>query len=129
MRQENRREHIRKGWVANTYVLDQVVLEEPENVRADSLKLILHLALVCRNLCLILTIWVLFALPLLDRSDDAQRSTASTDNVLVSDREEIALLQAQIIRHRLGNLLHVLDHFLIALSLLGELGHVLRAQT
>merc|ERR1719158_2010879 len=66
-------------------------------------------------------------LPLLlgfNRVDDAEGSAARADDVLVRDREEVALLEGEVLGAALRNPLHVLDHLLVALGLLGELRHV-----
>merc|ERR1719149_542810 len=52
------------------------------------------------------------------------RGAAGAHNVLVRNREQVALLEAQVLGRVLRHLLHVLNHLLVALGLLGELGHV-----
>ncbi|KAL0700998.1 hypothetical protein Bca4012_057120 [Brassica carinata] len=61
---------------------------------------------------------------LLDRRDDAPRGTASADHVLVSDGEEIALLDGELAVDGGGEFLHELYHLLVPLGLLRELGHI-----
>jgi len=60
---------------------------------------------------------------LLDGRHDAPRGAAGTDDVLVGDGQQVALLDRELnVKPR--NLLHRLHHFVVPLSLLGDLGHV-----
>jgi hypothetical protein len=99
-----------------------VLVEDLEDVLADLGELgldLLPVGLDHGDLGLV----ALRLLLLLDGGDDAPRRTASADDVLVSDREEVALLNGELLVGR-GDGLHVLDHLLVALSLLGKLGEV-----
>jgi hypothetical protein len=113
---------------------DEVTVKALEDVLADLGKLGLddesNLGLVALGLFL-----------LLNRGDDSPRSTAGTDDVLVSNGQKVALLNGELLVCA-GNSLHVLDHLcrggsaaclrisctdeltLIALGLLGQLGQV-----
>lgn len=62
---------------------------------------------------------------LLDGGDDAPGGASGADDVLVGDGEEVALLHREfLVVGGRRDLLHELDHLLVALGLLGELGHV-----
>ena len=62
---------------------------------------------------------------LLDRRYDAPRGAPRADHVLVSDGEEVTLLDGELVAvDGGGDFLHELHHLLVALGLLGELGHV-----
>lgn len=62
---------------------------------------------------------------LFDGGNDTPGSPASADDVLVGDRKEVSLLDGELLLvEGSGNLLHELDHLLVALGLLGKLGHV-----
>ncbi|GIL45533.1 hypothetical protein Vafri_2740 [Volvox africanus] len=62
---------------------------------------------------------------LLYAGDNAPRSTPSANDVLVGHREQVALLNRQLlIMNKLRNLLHLLHHLVITLRLLGKLCHV-----
>jgi len=101
---------------------NEVLVKDVEDVLADLGQLALNLlpvALDHRDLDLI----ALRLLLLLDRGHNPPGSTASTNDVLVGDREEVTLLDGELLV-RGSNTLHVLDHLLIALSLLSELGEV-----
>ena len=62
---------------------------------------------------------------LLDGGNNTPRGPTSADDVLVGDGEEVSLLDGELLLvNRSGNLLHELDHLLVALGLLSKLGHV-----
>ena len=62
---------------------------------------------------------------LLDGGDDAPGSASGADDVLVGNREEVALLDREFLVLSGGrDLLHELHHLLVALGLLRQLGHV-----
>jgi hypothetical protein len=62
---------------------------------------------------------------LLYARDDAPRRAARANHVLVRDRQQVALLHRELlVVHHLGDPLHLLDHLVVALGLLRELGHV-----
>lgn len=118
---------------------DEVAVKALEDVLADLGKLGLDLLTVLLNegdLGLV----ALGLLLLLDRGDDSPRGTAGTDDVLVGDRQQVALLNGELLVCG-GDGLHVLDHLcaresaaelqrpgdmltLITLGLLGELSQV-----
>ena len=87
---------------------DQVLIETGENVLADLSKLGLDLLAVLfdeSNLGLV----ALGFLLLLNGCNDPPRSAASTNNVLVSDGEEISLFDGELLVCG-GHGLHILDH-------------------
>ena len=94
--------------------LDEVLIENLEDVIADLGKLGLDLLAVLLNQS-DLGLVALGLLLLLDRGDDSPGSTAGTDDVLVSDGQEIPLLNGELNVGR-GNDLHVLDHLCVAWS-------------
>lgn len=87
---------------------DQVLVKHLEDVLADLGQLHLDLDTVILNQRDLLLV-ALGLLLLLDGRDDAPRGTAGADDVLVGDREQVPLLDGQLlVRGRDG--LHVLDH-------------------
>ena len=148
---------VKKGWHAIHLVVedlglarlgrgDEVLVEDLEDVLADIGQLVLDLLAVVLDQGDLAGV-ALGLLLLLDGSNDSPRGTAGADNVLVSHREQIALLDRQVLVLG-GDDLHVLDHLcgrrnqcrpspaagdtqprirlhtLVALSLLGKLGQV-----
>ena len=97
---------------------DEGLLDDAEDVIADVDELGLDLGLVVLDDGHLVGIALL-----LDGGNDAPGRTAGADDVLVGDGEEVALLDGQLLG-LLGNLLHVGDHLVEALGLLGELGLV-----
>ena len=97
---------------------DEGLLDDTEDVIADVDELGLDLGLVVLDDGHLVGISLL-----LDGGNDAPRGTAGADDVLVGDGEEVALLNGEFLG-LLGNLLHVGDHLVEALGLLGELGLV-----
>ena len=88
---------------------NEVLLENVEDVLADLCELSLDLLPVCLdhdNLGLI----ALGLFLLLNRRDDAPAGTAGADDVLVSDGEEVALFDGELLVRR-RDALHVLNHF------------------
>jgi hypothetical protein len=66
---------------------------------------------------------------LLDGGDDPPRRPARSDDVLVGDGEQVALLDGELLPAAdatggLRHALHELHHLLVPLRLLGQLGHV-----
>lgn len=57
----------------------------------------------------------------LGRVEVSQRGTAGTNNVLVGNAEEVALVDGELTAE-LGHLLHEGDHLIVALHLLAEAG-------
>lgn len=103
---------------------DEAVVEEAEDPRADPGELGLDARAVApgggrvprRTPRLLLV---------LDGGDDAPGGPARADDVLVGDGEEVSLLDGELGCGGGGHdLLHELDHLLVALRLLRELGHV-----
>ena len=87
---------------------NEVLLKNVEDVLADLRKLALDLlpvALDHGNLGFV----ALRLLLLLDGGNDPPRRTAGTDDVLVCDRQEVALLYGELLVGR-RDALHVLDH-------------------
>mmetsp|Transcript_25836 Transcript_25836/g.65743 ORF Transcript_25836/g.65743 Transcript_25836/m.65743 type:complete len:259 (-) Transcript_25836:40-816(-) len=101
---------------------DEVAVEDGEDVVTDARELVLDLLAVLLDLGDVLLV-ALVLLLLLDAGDDARRRTAGADDVLVGDREEVTLLNGELDVH-LGHGLHGLDHLVVALGLLRQLGHV-----
>ena len=97
---------------------DEGLLDDAEDVVADVDELGLDLGLVVLDDGHLVGVALL-----LDGGDDAPRRTTGTDDVLVGDGEEVALLDGELLG-LLGHLLHVGDHLVEALGLLGELGLV-----
>jgi hypothetical protein len=106
--------------LASGGVGNQAIVEDVKDVLADLLELELDLAAVLldgrdmlvRSLRLLL---------LLDGGDNSPGSTSCADNVLVGDREKVALVDSELATE-LGDLLHEGDHLIVALSLLAEAG-------
>lgn len=88
--------------------LDQVVVENLEDIVADLGKLGLDLLAVLLNKS-DLGLVALRLLLLLNRGNDSPGGTAGTNDVLVGDGQEIALLNGELNIGR-GNDLHVLNH-------------------
>lgn len=108
--------------LAGAGVGDEVGVDEVEDVTADLVELALDGGDVLLDL-LDLGVVAAALLLLLDGGDDSPGGTTGADDVLVGDAEKVALLNAELDVH-LGDLLHVLDHLVVTLGLLGELGHV-----
>ena len=88
---------------------DEVLVENLEDVLTDLSELGLDLLAVLLDKGDLLLV-ALGLLLLLDRGDDAPRRTAGADDVLVGDRQEIPLLDGELLVCG-GNILHVLHHF------------------
>ena len=103
---------------------DKVGLEQLEDAVTDLGKLSLDLSTVVldeRDPVVIAAALLL----LFNGGDNAPRGTACSNHILVRNREEVALLDSELLGvDSLGHLLHKLDHLLVPLGLLGELGHV-----
>ena len=87
---------------------DEVLIQNIEDVVADLGKFCLNLLSVLLDEANLRRVALGFFL-LLDRGDDSPRSTAGTNDVLVGDRQKIALLNCKITVLRRNNL-HVLNH-------------------
>jgi hypothetical protein len=87
---------------------DEVAVKALQDVLADLGKLGLDLLAVLLDES-DLGLVALGLLLLLDRGDDSPRGTTGTDDVLVGDRQEISLLDGELLVCR-GDGLHVLDH-------------------
>mmetsp|Transcript_54807 Transcript_54807/g.174130 ORF Transcript_54807/g.174130 Transcript_54807/m.174130 type:complete len:266 (+) Transcript_54807:336-1133(+) len=99
-------------------------VQEGEDAGADLGELGLNLCAVLLDKLDVLVV-ALGLLLLLDGGDDAPGRAAGADHVLVGDGEEVALLDVELlVAGHLGHGLHVLLHLVVALGLLGELGHV-----
>lgn len=94
--------------------LDEVLIENLEDIVADLSELGLDLLAVLLDES-DLGLVALRLLLLLDRGDDSPRGTAGTNDVLVGDGQEIALLNGELNIGR-GNDLHVLNHLCITAS-------------
>lgn len=86
---------------------DQGVVKDVEDILADLLELGLNLLAVVADDGNVL-VGALLLLLLLDRRDDAPRGAAGTDDVLVCDREEVALVNGEFTTD-LGNQVSVLS--------------------
>lgn len=106
--------------LASGGVGDEALVQDIENVLADLLELELDLAAVLLDGGDVL-VRALGLLLLLNGGDDAPRGTASADNVLVGNAEEVALVNGELTA-QLGDLLHVGDHLIVTLGLLAETG-------
>lgn len=73
---------------------DQGVVKDVKDILADLLELGLDLLAVVANDGNVL-VGTLLLLLLFDRGDDAPRGTSGTDNVLVGDGEEVALVNGE----------------------------------
>lgn len=104
--------------LASGGVGDEELVENVEDILADALKLQLDLGAVVLDGGNVL-LGALGLLLLLDRGDDAPRGTAGTDDVLVGNAEEVALVDGELAAE-LSHLLHVGDHLIVSLSLLAE---------
>jgi hypothetical protein len=95
---------------------DQRIINDAEDIVTDINKFTLDLALV------VLDDFHLLGLSLLlDGGDNTPRSTARSDDILVGNRQQVALFDRELC-WLLGDLLHVGDHFIEALGLFGQLG-------
>lgn len=99
---------------------DQAVIQHIEDVLADLLELGLDLGTVLLDGGDVL-VRALGLFLLLDRGDDAPRGTAGTNDVLVGNAEEVALVDGELAA-QLGHLLHVGHHLIVTLGLLAEAG-------
>lgn len=88
---------------------DQMLIEDLKDVFADLSELLLDCLAVFLDEFDLRLIAFGFLL-LLDRCDDSPRGSASADDVLVGDREEISLFDREFLVCRCNDL-HVLDHF------------------
>ena len=85
-----------------------MLVEDVQDVLADLGELALNLLPVALD-HLDLSLIALRLLLLLNRRDDAPRRMAGTDDVLVGNGEQVALLNGELLVGR-SNTLHVLDH-------------------
>lgn len=87
---------------------DEVLVQDIQDIIADLGKFGLDLLSVLLDEANLRRV-ALGLLLLLDRGDDSPRSTSGTDDILVSDRQEIALFDGKITVLRSDDL-HVLNH-------------------
>lgn len=87
---------------------DEVRVKDIKNVVADLSELGLNLLSVLLDKADLRRVALRFLL-LLNRSDNSPRSTAGADDVLVGNRQKVALLDGKIPVLR-GDALHVLNH-------------------
>ena len=99
---------------------DEGVVQDIEDVLADLLKLKLDLGTVLLDGGDVL-LRALGLLLLLNGGDDAPGGTSGTDDVLVGNGQQVALVDGQLTAE-LGNLLHVGDHLIVTLGLLAQSG-------
>ena len=104
---------------------DEMRVEEAEDAGADVGELGLDLGAVVADEDDVVVVLAGLLL-LLDGGDDAPCGAEGADHVLVGDGEEVPLLHRQLRRRSRPHhqLLHELDHLLVALRLLGELRQV-----
>jgi len=100
----------------------EVVLQNSQNILANVAKFSLDLCFVGSD-SLQVGLVALALLLLFNGRDDSPGSTARTNNVFVGNRQKVPLLKGQLCVGG-GDLLHRINHVLIALSLLGEFGKV-----
>jgi len=106
---------LSRGGVGN-----EGLVEDVEDILANLLKLAFDLVAVLLDGADVL-LGTLGLLLLLDGGDDTPAGAAGSDNVLVGDREQVALVDGELTAE-LGNLLHVGHHLIVAFSLLAEPG-------
>lgn len=106
--------------LARSGIGDERLVKNVEDILADLLQLGLDLVAVLADGGDML-VGTLGLLLLLDRRDDAPTGTTGADHVLVRDRQQVALVDSELTA-QLGDLLHVGDHLIVALSLLAEAG-------
>ena len=106
--------------LASSGVGDEAIIQNIKDILADLLELELNLGAVLLDGRDVL-VRALGLLLLLDRGDDAPRGTASANNVLVGNAKEVALINGELAA-KLGDLLHVGNHLIVALGLLAETG-------
>jgi len=99
---------------------NQGVVQDIKDVLANLLKLGLDLVAVVADGGNVL-VGTLSLLLLLDGGDDSPGCTSGADNILVGNGQQVALINGELTT-QLGNLLHVGDHLIVALSLLAESG-------
>lgn len=104
--------------LAGRSIGDQALVKDIQDILADPLKLGFNLVAVVSDRVDVL-LGALGFLLLLDRGDDSPRGTSSTNNVLVRDGQQVTLIHGKL-STKLGNLLHVGNHLIVALSLLAE---------
>jgi hypothetical protein len=101
--------------------LDELVIEEPDDVIAEVVELILDLLLVGLEEGEVLGVLGLFLL--LDRAECAPGSPSRPDGVLVGHRQEVALLHTELLVEVDDYLLHGIQHILET-GLLRDLRHI-----
>jgi hypothetical protein len=99
---------------------DEGLVQDVEDVLADLLELELDLGTVLLDGGDVL-LGALGLLLLLDGGDDAPGGTPGTNDVLVGDGQQVALVDGQLTAE-LCNLLHVGDHLIVTLGLLAQSG-------
>lgn len=87
---------------------DEVVLDDVKDIRADILQLSLDLLLVLLDERGLLGVTLL-----LDGGNNSPARTSRANDVLVGNRQQISLLNAQLLGLT-GNRLHVVNHFIEA---------------
>jgi len=97
------------------------VVEELEDVLAESFKFFFDLLLQCSEEWEILRSLGLFLL--LNGADGSPGSSSGSNGVLESNGEEVSLFNAEFLAEA-GNLLHVVKHVFESFGLLRELGEV-----
>ena len=90
-------------------VLDQVVIEDGEDIVANLGQLLFNLDFVRLDLWQLLLV-ALGLFLLLNGGDYTPASSTSTDHILVRNREQVALLDGELVAES-GHLFHVFDHF------------------
>merc|ERR1719201_2300520 len=101
---------------------NELAIKETDDLIADLGQLSLDSGLVLLSPTCILSV-ALACLLVLDARDDSPCSTTTSDSILVGDRQEVALFHGEFLAN-VANLLHLVSHLIIPLSLLGKLGKV-----
>jgi hypothetical protein len=110
-------EHLR---LAGSSIGNKGLVQDIKDILADLLELALDLLTVILDGADML-LGALGLLFLLDGGDDSPRGTAGANDILVGNRQEVALVNSELTTE-LGHLLHVGNHLIVALSLLAEAG-------
>ena len=99
---------------------EEVVGEDIKNIAADVFELCLNLGSVGLEK-LEMVGGTLGLLLLLYGENDSPAGSSSADNVLVGDGKQISLVDSELLTG-LGDVLHVVDHLVVSVSLLTEPG-------
>ena len=104
--------------LASCSVGDQALVEDIQDILADPLELSLNLVAVGSDRLDVLVGALRFLL-LLNRGDDSPRGTSGTNDVLVSDGQQVTLINGEL-STKLGDLLHIGNHLIVTFGLLAK---------